>query len=261
MGEITISVVIPTRGRPTLLRRALLSAAAQTGPAAEIIVVDDGEGEGAAEAARLRLARLRTISSGGAGQVAARNRGVAAARGRAIAFLDDDDWWEAADHLARLAAALRPGGLAYASGRIVREDGAMHVQEALPFRAHADRLRQDNTLLVSGIAFDRGLAARIGPFDAGLPCYWDWDFYLRILAQGGAFTDGGGEGVRISVRPGTVSSEDQVAARKADLDRLCAKHGLTGITLKNHDVIAEEQLRARELPTRGGVGARNRSGE
>jgi glycosyltransferase involved in cell wall biosynthesis len=243
VAEPEITVVIPTKGRVPFLLRAIASASRQVGPSAEILVVDDGEGEGAAAAAALALPRLRTARTGGAGQVAARNLGVSIARGTAIAFLDDDDWWAVDDHLQRLASALPASGLAFASGLILRETEAMEPVETLPFHAGADAasLRRDNTLLVSGIAYARAIHSRIGPFDAGLPCYWDWDFYLRLVGSGGALRDGGGDGVRISVRVGTVSAGTNEALRRADLARLCAKHGLTGITLKNHDSLAEEQ--------------------
>lgn len=91
----TVSVVIPTRGRPELVTRAASSALQQTQPPLEVIVVIDGP-DPATETALATLddARLKTIAlpeSGGA--AAARNAGVTAAQGRFVAFLDDDDLW------------------------------------------------------------------------------------------------------------------------------------------------------------------------
>ena len=74
-----ISVIVPTRGRPQFLRRALASVVSQDISDYEIVVVDDGEGEGAAVAASIPGAR--SLLTGGAGQVAARRLGVEAARG------------------------------------------------------------------------------------------------------------------------------------------------------------------------------------
>jgi glycosyltransferase involved in cell wall biosynthesis len=242
--DARFSVVIPTRNRPELLARALHSALAQRHVGFDILVVDDGAGEGAEAARRLAGREVEILRTGGAGQVPARNLGVRSARGRWIAFLDDDDWWAADDHLAGLAAELSRGaGLAYASGRIVREgpEGAVLEEIALDARCDPASIRQDNTLLVPGVGYARALHERFGLYDESLTIYWDWDWYLRLSAGGVVFAASSGNAVRVSVREGTASAPDNVAVRAAELDRLCRKHGLTGVTLKNHDVIAHEQ--------------------
>jgi glycosyltransferase involved in cell wall biosynthesis len=85
-----VTVVITTRDRPALVGRAVESALAQTVRAIEVIVVDDASIQplrlGRADT-RLRVLR-RTSSTG---VCAARNAGLAVARGRWITFLDDDD--------------------------------------------------------------------------------------------------------------------------------------------------------------------------
>src|ERR1700678_4760251 len=94
---IVVSAVIPTRGRPELLCRAVRSALAQTLRQIEVVVVIDGE-DPATSIALDELAqqdgRLRVLALGASvGGSAARNRGVDAASGEWIAFLDDDDEW------------------------------------------------------------------------------------------------------------------------------------------------------------------------
>lgn len=90
-----VSIVIPTLNRPHLVVRAVRSALAQTLDAIEVIIVVDGPDEatiqalGAIEDPRLRVKPL----SRNLGSAEARNQGVEAARGRWIAFLDDDDEW------------------------------------------------------------------------------------------------------------------------------------------------------------------------
>jgi len=82
---------------------------------------------------------------------------------------------------------------------------------------------------------------RLGAFDEGLPYYWDWDWYLRLFAAGVPVVRAQSDAVRISARQETVSAPANEAARQANLDRLCQKHGLTGIVLRNHESIARDQ--------------------
>jgi glycosyltransferase involved in cell wall biosynthesis len=94
---VIVSVVIPTRGRPDLLQRAVQSALAQTLRAIEVVVVIDGEDPGT-RAAMERVVRqdprLQVLAlANSVGGSDARNRGVDAAAGEWIAFLDDDDEW------------------------------------------------------------------------------------------------------------------------------------------------------------------------
>ncbi len=89
-----VSVVVPTRGRPDMVSRAVLSALHQTVSPAEVIVVVDGpdaETVSRLESLDDRLLVIPHDVSQGAG--AARNTGIAAARGDLIAMLDDDDTW------------------------------------------------------------------------------------------------------------------------------------------------------------------------
>lgn len=81
-------MIIPTHDRPELLRAAVASVRAQTVEDVEIVVVDD------ASDPPVVLDDVRVLRSDRPlGPAAARNAGVAAARGRALAFLDDDDEW------------------------------------------------------------------------------------------------------------------------------------------------------------------------
>ncbi|WP_448950642.1 glycosyltransferase family 2 protein [Labrys neptuniae] len=242
MSQPELSIIIPTKDRPGLLRRALTSVETQSLRDLEIIVVDDGDGSGMALAEGLGLDRLRAFASGGSGQVPARNLGIAAARGRRIGFLDDDDWWEDAGHLERMLADADSRGLIYASGRIVAEGDRADAGSELAFKAHADAqaIRRDNLLLVSGVIYPRSLHQNLGPLDEKLPYYWDWDWYLRLFAAGVPFSGPVSEAVRISARDDSVSAAANLAARQANLSRLAAKHNLGPLVLRNHESIARD---------------------
>lgn len=93
-----VSVIIPSYNSASVLSRAMDSVLTQSYPHLELVVCDDASVDGtAAIAGRYAMndERVRLIASsknGGAG--VARNKAIAVARGRYIAFLDADDEWE-----------------------------------------------------------------------------------------------------------------------------------------------------------------------
>jgi hypothetical protein len=112
MTHAAVSVVIPAFNAARTIGRTLESARAQTHRAIEVIVVDDGSTDGGIETVA-RAARdddrIRLIAQGNGGVARARNRGIAEARGRYVAFLDADDLWHP-EKIARQVAAMEAGG-------------------------------------------------------------------------------------------------------------------------------------------------------
>ena len=89
----TLSVVIPTYNRLSLLRETLESLSSQRKAVDEIIVVDDGSTDGTVECLQNEYPEVRVFKQENLGPGAARNHGVLHARGDYIAFLDSDDCW------------------------------------------------------------------------------------------------------------------------------------------------------------------------
>jgi glycosyltransferase involved in cell wall biosynthesis len=118
-----VSVVIPLYNKGPYIARALNSVLAQTFQDVEVIVVDDGSTDGGAAVVRgFDDPRIRLIQQENRGVSAARNRGIEAARGWLVAFLDADDEW-LSDHLEVLLRIRdkHPEAGAYGTAYLVKE--------------------------------------------------------------------------------------------------------------------------------------------
>ena len=110
MAQEKISVIVPVYNLEALLPKTLDSILAQTHRDLEVIVVDDGSGDGTAEVAGRYAARdnrVRVIRQENGGVTSARLRGVREATGAWIGFVDGDDTIEPEMYERLLSNALR----------------------------------------------------------------------------------------------------------------------------------------------------------
>nr|WP_269779062.1 glycosyltransferase family 2 protein [Propioniciclava soli] len=195
----SVSVVIPTRGRPELALAAVRSALGQTRSPWEVLLVVDGpdpvteEGVRDVDDPRFRLLVLpENVGAGGA-----RNAGVRAAKGAWIAFLDDDDTWRPAKLERQLAAlASRPDAArtVLGTGTVWHTGRATHtwplraprpgetVGEYLFVRDRAG----EGMLPTPGILLPRALAATC-PMPTHLRTHEEWDWMLELEKHGARF--------------------------------------------------------------------------
>lgn len=92
-SQPTVACIVPLYNGRDFILEALASIEAQSWPAREVIVVDDGSSDEGADLVRKHYPRVRLIQQPNGGEAAARNRGIAEARSDYIALLDQDDLW------------------------------------------------------------------------------------------------------------------------------------------------------------------------
>jgi glycosyltransferase involved in cell wall biosynthesis len=185
-----VSAVIPVHNGELYLAEAVASVLAQTAPVLECIVVDDGSTDASAEIARgfgdavtyLRQTPRRGVS-------AARNRGVAQARGELVAFLDHDDVWRPAK-LERQTALLeqQSATLVLCGVEVIDRHGApLGTRRLASADLMAGMLLFNGTETVSASStglFDRAALVALGGFDERLGMSADWDVLMRVLLGG-----------------------------------------------------------------------------
>ena len=186
---VDVSVVIPTRDRLPLLKTALRSALAQDGLTSEVIVVDDGSANAVSPHCRHltgrvavhRLANPRGVS-------AARNTGIAVARGRWVAFLDDDDAW-APTKLVKQVQVASASNRNWVYAGYVDVDARLELVGGTPPPSPdevMDLLTGHNSVpaSASSVVVRATALARTGGFDAGLQVHEDWDLWIRLARLG-----------------------------------------------------------------------------
>jgi glycosyltransferase involved in cell wall biosynthesis len=186
-----VSVIMPTRNRAELLKRSIASVLAQTYRNLELIVVNDASTDHTREAlAAVPDPRVRVIHrEKNAGAAAARNAGIAAARGDLVSFQDDDDFWlvqKLEKQVAALAAAPEAAWCLCGYIRIARHrndyiGGAFHFKE-LDFSRGMGWSRPDYSLIATPSWLVRLSAfGRVGVFDERLRSWDDWELGLRLF--------------------------------------------------------------------------------
>jgi glycosyltransferase involved in cell wall biosynthesis len=198
-GEVAapvVSVVIPCYNGARYILATLASVLAQDIAAMEVIVIDDGSRDGSAELVRQAYPQVRVEVQANAGVAAARNRGIALARGEFIAFVDADDIWLRGKLAAQLAmmAAHPECRMNYAPWQVwdsdqpapsaaelaaVADSAADSARWAGPSGWIYPSLLLDCHVWTSTVLARRSLFDEIGVFDPTLRLGEDYDLWLR----------------------------------------------------------------------------------
>lgn len=189
-GLGTVSILMPTRNRPLLVAEALKSAVSQTYRDIEIIVINDAGEDLRPVIEKFHDDRIVYIEyPNHKGVSGARNVGIEKARGKYIAFLDDDDQFYP-QHIEFLVNALDRSGysVAYSDyfnvSRREEKDGRI-----VTFRKrlkHCINMDKDSLLIKIetpplAMMIAKSCLEQAGVFDEALTRYEDWDLYIRLV--------------------------------------------------------------------------------
>ena len=193
-----VSVVIPTRNRANVIGRSVNSALAQSFRNIEVIVVLDGcDSATTATLNAIADTRLQLLAlPEPVGGAEARNRGVQAAKGDWIAFLDDDDEWLPCKLDKQLQAAARSSAPApvICSAYFARSSDGEHIfghrsplrSEPISEYMFARRgLAYGENAVATSVLMAPRLTLLEVPFDRQLKRHQDWDWALSAMARPG----------------------------------------------------------------------------
>ena len=168
---LPVSVVVPVRNGAAFLAAALASVLHQDPPPAVVVVVDDGSTDESAVIAARAGASVRVLSGRFGGAAAARNAGIAAAKGGLLTFIDHDDLWVA--------------------GRLARQVEVLHRDPAVDFvLGLTQRVYDEGGALIplgppgpepslGAVLVRRAVFERVGPLDEARTFDEDVDWFLR----------------------------------------------------------------------------------
>ena len=176
-----ISVIMPAWNREATIAAAIRSVLAQTHRNFELIIADDGSTDRTREVVKPFLAdnRVKWLDGAHSGVSAARNRGLAAATGEVIAYLDSDNRW-AAWFLEVMARFMASEGLEAAYSAISLRDDLGHLTGYRGDDFDWEACLAQNYVDLNAFCHRRSLLKDVGGFDPKLRRMVDWDLILRI---------------------------------------------------------------------------------
>jgi glycosyltransferase involved in cell wall biosynthesis len=176
------SVIMPVRNGATHITEAIASVLDQLDRQDELIVVDDGSTDNTRSIiAAIVDSRMRVLSNPRRGVSAARNAGLAAARGEFIAFLDHDDIWPAGRHKVMVRALTENPAVDAVFGRIRIQFDSGSIAST-KYQEMDGKFPSDG--LTSTNLYRRRILERIDGFAEDMRFGEDVDYNLRLAEAG-----------------------------------------------------------------------------
>jgi len=182
-----VSVIIPTYNRAWIIEEAIDSVLAQDYTEFELIVVDDGSTDHTSDVLDSYRNVIKVFPQKNKGVSAARNRGIAEASGKFIAFLDSDDLWLPQKLTVQIEFFDQtPDALICQTDEIWIRNG-LRVNPKKRHKKPSGMIFKPSLKLClvspSATMIHRGLFDRVGGFDETLPACEDYDLWLRISCR------------------------------------------------------------------------------
>jgi glycosyltransferase involved in cell wall biosynthesis len=232
-----VSVVIPTYNREGIIRDTIEDVFRQTYANIELIIVDDGSTDATLSILESYGDRIRWLTQENAGPAAARNRGIAIARGEFIAFQDSDDAWHPTKIARQVSLLTRAGESAVCcvcNCVVELPDVVIFSFQNAPLNPPineglwlnpAEVLATRFILFNQAVVVRRKVLERIGGYDESLRLMEDMELAMRLSLEG----------------PWTFI-HDPLATRQAKIERTLGNEATPQIVAENGANIREDVL-------------------
>ncbi|MBU3957270.1 glycosyltransferase, partial [Patescibacteria group bacterium] len=188
---MNVSIILPTRNRARLLKKSIESILKQTYLNFELVVIDDGSTDQTPEVVRSfkdkRIRYFRHKKSRGA--AAARNMGIKKAKGKLIAFNDDDDIWDKKKlekQVKAFAKASPEVGVVYTRVKKIKGKEIKYFpEEVVGEKGKREGKIQKELFLENFVDLPTAMIKRecfnkVGLFNEKISRYEDWELFLRM---------------------------------------------------------------------------------
>jgi len=184
---IGVSVVLPTKNRPSFLRRALSSVADQSGCKIEVLIAcENPDPADSGQALKDSAVPGKVIFTGGVGPAKSRNLAADEAKFDWLAFLDDDDVWPKG-HLSRgikIGSQIKNCSLFYGNA-ICEQTNQSVLSGRVPIRGQGlSALLLDNVIATSTAMMPAQLFFKLGGFETEFEPAEDYRLWLKAAAAG-----------------------------------------------------------------------------
>lgn len=192
-----VSIIIPAYNAEKYLRIALNSVLNQTYKNIELIVIDDGSKDSTPKILEDYVAnypdKMKVVTQENSGPSKARNKGIALAKGKYIAFLDSDDVWEKqklekqVSYMKAKEASIKDLGIIICNGIAIDKEGNylkdVISEEYKPQALRTNLLFENCVKPTTSWLVKKSCFEDVGVFDEQLAVAEDWELAIRICLK------------------------------------------------------------------------------